>query len=339
VKQTGHQEVSYARHRKATLEVKPRQTERLNELISANMVRPPELEPGSPAWEAEIVNSCELPTSNTTELLSRFKEFCKIDLNHSVRTIHGHWLLVKRFLETIEKDPAQVTSDDLRAYLAQFKTKSPNTYANVLKSLKIFFRDFLRMPNVVESFKFPRRIYAPKIIPDKEDLQRFFKELDSLRDQTTFLLYATSGLRRNESLSLTLDEIDVESRTITARKAHQNSTTKNAWVNFFNFEAQSYVRRYLSNRETDDNRLFPVTEVTIRRGFKQANEKTGLQITPQILRDWFCSQLGELGVPDRYVDAFCGRIPKSVLAKHYTDYSPEKLKRIYDNANLSIGVT
>ena len=31
VKQTGHQEVTYARHRKATLEVKPRQTERLND--------------------------------------------------------------------------------------------------------------------------------------------------------------------------------------------------------------------------------------------------------------------------------------------------------------------
>jgi len=302
------------------------------------LVRPPGFEPGSPAWEAEIVNSCELPTSNRTELLSRFKEFCKIDLNHSERTIHGHWLLVKRFLKTTEKDPTQVTSEDLRAYLSRFKTKSPNTYANVLKSLKVFFRDFLKRPYVAESFKFPRRIYAPKTVPNKEDLQRFFKELDSLRDQTAFLLYATSGLRRNELLSLTIDEIDVENRTITPRNAHQNSTTKNTWVNFFNFEAQTYLRRYLLNRQTEDNRVFPFKEVTIRRAFKRANEKAGLQITPQVLRDWFCSQLGELGVPDRYVDAFCGRIPKSVLAKHYTDYSPEKLKRIYDNANLVVGV-
>jgi len=46
--------------------------------------------------------------------------------------------------------------------------------------------------------------------------------------------------------------------------------------------------------------------------------------------------MGELGVPDRYIDAFCGRVPKSVLARHYTDYSPERLKRIYDKAGLKV---
>jgi intergrase/recombinase len=42
------------------------------------------------------------------------------------------------------------------------------------------------------------------------------------------------------------------------------------------------------------------------------------------------------GVPDRYVDAFCGRVPQSVLARHYTDFSPERLKEIYDRAGMRI---
>jgi len=50
----------------------------------------------------------------------------------------------------------------------------------------------------------------------------------------------------------------------------------------------------------------------------------------------FCSEMGELGVADRYVDAFCGRVPRSVLARHYTDFSPERLKRIYDGAGLRV---
>jgi len=33
----------------------------------------------------------------------------------------------------------------------------------------------------------------------------------------------------------------------------------------------------------------------------------------------------DLGVPDRYIDAFCGRVPESIVARHYTDYSPERL--------------
>ena len=245
---------------------------------------------------------------------------------------------MKRFLESIDKHPTQVTTDDIRTYLMQYKDKSVSTYCNVLKSLKVFFRDFLKMPNVVESFKFPKKTYMPKTIPSKENLQRFFEELDSLRDQTAFLLYATSGLRRNELLSLTVDEIDVENRTITPKNGRETSTTKRTWVSFFNTEAQTYLRRYLENRRTDDNRVFPFTEIAIRRGFNKANEKTCLKITPQVLRAWFCCELGELCVPDRYVDAFCGRMPKSVLAKHYTDYLPERLKRIYDKANLTIGV-
>jgi len=42
------------------------------------------------------------------------------------------------------------------------------------------------------------------------------------------------------------------------------------------------------------------------------------------------------GVSDSYVDSFCGRIPRSILAKHYLDYSPERMKKIYDKANLKI---
>jgi hypothetical protein len=29
-------------------------------------------------------------------------------------------------------------------------------------------------------------------------------------------------------------------------------------------------------------------------------------------------------------------VPRSILAKHYTDFSPEKLKEIYDKANLKV---
>jgi intergrase/recombinase len=43
-----------------------------------------------------------------------------------------------------------------------------------------------------------------------------------------------------------------------------------------------------------------------------------------------------LGVSETYIDAFCGRVPKSVLARHYTDFSPEKLKEIYAKGELKI---
>ena len=61
-----------------------------------------------------------------------------------------------------------------------------------------------------------------------------------------------------------------------------------------------------------------------------------IRITPKMLREWFCNEMGLLGVQDRYIDAFCGRLPKSVLARYYTDYSPIRLKRVYDKARLKV---
>jgi len=68
--------------------------------------------------------------------------------------------------------------------------------------------------------------------------------------------------------------------------------------------------------------------------WKVARTKTGIDITPQKLRQWFWSEMLSLGVSETHVDAFCGRVPKSVLARHYTDFSPEKLEEIYEKAGL-----
>jgi hypothetical protein len=46
--------------------------------------------------------------------------------------------------------------------------------------------------------------------------------------------------------------------------------------------------------------------------------------------------MGELGVQDRYIDIFCGRASKSVLAKHCTSREIQKLKSIYDRAGLKV---
>jgi integrase/recombinase XerD len=281
-------------------------------------------------------NSAELLTASA--LLSKFKEFCEIDLQLSRRTVDnssGHLFQVRRFLETVNKHPSQVTAEDVRAYLSKFQSKSAYTRANVLKSLKRFFRDFLKMPQVVESFKFPKRTYTPKTVPSNDNLRRFFDALENVRDRTVFLLYATTGLRRNELLSLTLDDLDLENRTIIP-KSHTTGTTKNSWVSCFNEEAQTVLKRYLETRRVSDydKRLFPVTEFAFRKAFDKANKKTYLHITPQLLRFWFANEMSRLGMSDRFIDALQGRTPRSVLARHYSDFSVDRLKEAYDKAGL-----
>jgi len=42
------------------------------------------------------------------------------------------------------------------------------------------------------------------------------------------------------------------------------------------------------------------------------------------------------GVSETFVDALCGRVSKSVLARHYTDFWPEKLEKIYSETLLEV---
>jgi len=61
-----------------------------------------------------------------------------------------------------------------------------------------------------------------------------------------------------------------------------------------------------------------------------------MMITLQVLRERHPTGLGERGVPHRYVDVFQGRAPKTVIAKFYTGKELERLKRIYDKAELKV---
>ena len=74
----------------------------------------------------------------------------------------------------------------------------------------------------------------------------------------------------------------------------------------------------------------------IQLTFVKASKRLGIKITPQTLRERFCSEVGILSVINRYVDVFCGRVPSNVLARYYTDFSPERPKEIYEKVGLKI---
>ncbi|KCZ71498.1 hypothetical protein ANME2D_02229 [Candidatus Methanoperedens nitroreducens] len=52
---------------------------------------------------------------------------------------------------------------------------------------------------------------------------------------------------------------------------------------------------------------------TVTHLFKEIADKTGIDISAQTLRSVFTREMSLKGVQDRYVDAFYGRTPQSVL--------------------------
>ncbi|MCP8310725.1 MAG: site-specific integrase [Candidatus Methylarchaceae archaeon HK01B] len=196
---------------------------------------------------------------------------------------------------------------------------------------------FKGYPDYFSNFKFPPKDFIPKRLATKEELKVFYDALPCLRSKAIFLMLATSGLRKGEVLSLRIKDVDLE-RSMIIPHVHEG-VSKHSWVSFFNEEAEEAIRAFrdsLSRRALKSQLLFAGDTKQLKKDWKIAREKTKIQLKIKDLRDWFCQTMGELGVSDRFIDAFCGRTPKSVLARHYSDYSPERLKKIYDKAGLKV---
>jgi integrase len=260
-----------------------------------------------------------------------FRDFLVVDLRFESRTVTNHCKNIERFFKNIRKDPHDVTQLDVRSYLHErMKQKSIATTNNDLKSLKRFFRDYLNRPEIVKSFRFSQSPFKPKVVLIKNELRSAYRTIDSNLGRAIFLFYASTGLRRSEVLALSVDDVDFKKRMVIP--ACHNGASKHSYVSFFNGETEEALNKVDIYRD----RLFKVSDRQFRKIWKTASEQTGLDVRPQKLREWFCCEMGNLGVSDRYIDAFCGRTPKSVLARHYTDYSPERLRRIYEGANLRV---
>jgi len=228
-----------------------------------------------------------------------------------------------------------ITTEKIREYLKNLKNNyCIDYYKLALSSLKAYFRDFKKLGNLVESFKFPSKPFRPKIIPSKKAIQKFYDARTENRMCAIFMTFATSGLRHGELFSLTVQDVNFQKRMIIPN--NHKGTTKKSWITFYNEETEKILNEYLPERPQRGNKLFPISSRDFKAMWKEASKNSVVHITPKVLRDWFCCEMGELGMQDRYVDAFCGRVPKSVLARHYTDYSPRKLKRIYDRASLMV---
>ncbi|MEN3049770.1 MAG: tyrosine-type recombinase/integrase [Candidatus Methanosuratincola petrocarbonis] len=282
------------------------------------------------AFFKQTRNCTVQPKTECTVQLGEFEKFCRVDLRLKPESVRRHLVCVRQILAFCGPSP---TAKTIREFLSA--VENPFTYNNYLKSLRVYFRDFLGRPEVVATFRFSKTEAVPPRLFSKKELRDFYSALDTEAERALFLLYATSGRRRSEVLGLKMDQMDLSQRVLVPTKL---GGTKRTWYSFFNGEAEAALREYLEVRQDPkrNGMLFPLSSANRGTIFRLAQHRTGLKITPQALRFWFANEMARLGVPDRFIDAFQGRVPRSVLARHYTDYSPENLKAIYDRAGLKV---
>jgi len=284
-------------------------------------------------FERRMENKREyfLRISDSKEFLARFKDFMRINMQLRPSTVKHTAQDIKRFLK---KSGNVISYEAVADYLKGYLDKAPKTYNQQLTSLRRFIRDFLGAGSLIASFKMAP-VDEPKESTDitKDQVRKGFKAQPDTLSKAIYLFTATTGLRKGEILSLLKENVDFKTRTV--RPKHF-TRKKRSGITFYNKETEKWLKKYLNERKDDDPRLFVISDRKWKKVWKRATEAAGVKITSQVLRLWFSTEMGELGVPDRYVDVFQGRAPRSVIAKHYTGKGLHRLKRIYDKANLKV---
>jgi len=228
-----------------------------------------------------------------------------------------------------------VNYENVRHYLESYIPKAAKTYNTQITSLRRFIRDFLQVPKLIMSFKMaPVDEWAfAKELPSKSQIRLGFEGLEETKAKAIYLFTATTGLRKGEILALQKSQVNFETRSVIPKHFTRK---KRSGITFFNAETAIWLQKYLKKRKDESQKLFVVSDRQWKKIWKIASEKARVSITSKVLRAWFSTEMGELGVADRFIDVFQGRAPRTVLAKHYTGKGLLRLKRIYDKADLKV---
>ena len=253
--------------------------------------------------------------------------------NRSARTIKCFRSILRRFLEFLgEKHVKDVTVYDVDLFLARLREagwESSSVYTAAVAVKR--FLEFLGLREGIAGFELPRRERPLPRYLTQEEVAKIVASCSSLRDKVIVLLLYSTGLRVSELVSLKLDDIDLERRTIRVRGKGGKER-----VVFFPESLSKLLHEYIQSLDGRSDFLFPsrnghIHYTTVERIVRRAAERAGVRkkVTPHVLRHSFATQSLAMGLDIREIQELLGHSSLSTT-QVYAHVSRERLKRDYD---------
>ena len=191
------------------------------------------------------------------DLLNSFLSAKKVE-GCSIRTIHYYKTTLIKMLESVNLKIENITTDDLRKYLADYKNNtnaSKATIDNIRRVLSSFF-SWLEDEDYI--LKSPvRRIHRVKTGTNiketysDEVLELMRDNCTELRDLAIIDMLASTGMRVGEMVLLNRDDIDFNEREcIVFGKGSKER------VVYFDARTKIHLQNYLDSRTDDNPALF-----------------------------------------------------------------------------------
>lgn len=252
-------------------------------------------------------------------------------------TLEGYALDLRIFAEYIQKPVEEITTGDIRAYLASFEHLKMSSIAKKLSVLKSFF-GWLADEEIIQTDPV-RRIKPPKKeqrLPKAltiEELEMIREVCITPRERALVeVLYATGG-RLSEIQAL--DMSDINYQTMSARVIGKGNKEREVYLSF---KALYHLKKYLMTRLDEEEALFVterrpyrrVSNRAIQRSIKVIAERSGIkkEIHPHTFRHTFATLTLNNGADLSSVQALLGHSDPATT-QVYAQITQEKKREAY----------
>lgn len=227
------------------------------------------------------------------------------------------------------------------------KVVSAATVNNYIRNLKAFFTWAVETKVIksspMDKVEFVKVKRKPKDNISDSDFTALIKSIDvtkffEYRDYVVIQLIMDTGMRLGETLSLTIDDIDLDRRVILI-PAEVTKGKKERYV-FFSNTMAGVLRRWLQFKDRyvdNDVLLFPTGRGTklgiphFERNFRIYKERAGLSqnVTPHSLRNNFAKRCLMSGMDIYTLSRILGHSSVTVTEKAYLDLTVTDIRKNY----------
>ena len=205
----------------------------------------------------EQVTNEELVNQENEELLTAFLSAKKIE-GCSAKTIKYYKSTIDHLFDEIGKTTAEITTNDIRSYLAYYQEQKQSSKVTIDNMRRIFSSFFSWLEDEDYIVKSPvRRIHKVrtdtlvKEVINDECMELLRDNCTEIRDLAMIDLLASTGMRVGELVQMNIDDVDFQERQCKVfGKGNKEREV------YFNARAKIHLQQYISQRKDDNPALF-----------------------------------------------------------------------------------
>ncbi len=250
--------------------------------------------------------------------------------NNTIRTYVHFFESFINYYSTI--DLQAITEIHIRAYLQLLirRGKSNSCVNQGINAIKFYYEVVLDMPNLFYEIERPRKEKKLPTVISKEDVLALIEQTNNIKHRCIVELLYGSGLRRNELLSLKIEDIDSKRMLVRVKQAKGNKDritllSQNALQDLRSYYKTWKPKEYLFEGQKGGKYSGQSVVKVVKTAAHKA--KIRITVTPHMLRHSFATHLLEAGVDLRQIQVLLGH-SSSKTTEIYTHVATNTFKTI-----------